>query len=680
MAISSPLTPKTSERNIKNLQGIILNKTKVSRETFRNKTILQDRRIENDKRALQEEVLEAPDTVRRPGGAAQLIAGSAKGFFERLMGFLGYLTAGWLLSNLPTWIAMGKEFIARTVKMGNLIGGFLFNTTTIFNNLTSLLGATLTNIIAFDFLDTSGRVGTAFEELQLSVDNWGTGFEDALKLITTPLTEGVASGEDAPPLGTQYTDEGAYETPPSSSSGSTTTYSSTGGQKLTDPGGKDYGDYTPGARGSRGSARVHGADGQKRGHTGEDYAMPTGTSLTMIAPGTVVAAVKGDRYNAGYGEFVVVQLDDGRYVKLAHLDSINVKKGDKVGAGTGPNGTAKVIGRSGETGLGSGPHLHLDVAKSYDSNSYMVSGTMDPKSFIDGGGLVKGGKVTATGVVTQTKPPASQPQQNLMGTSSSGGISGRGVDKGVSVAKKLIADLGITPAQAAGIVGNFLYESAGMNPGEREGAPFGTPEKPPAMGTLYQGYGWAQWTNSAPGDRLDKFLKSYGGEKGKIATDDDNYRYLMKELRGGEPLKGMPKDDPQAASDWFRKNWERAGIPADEKRRKETSAVFNKIKGLSRDQAEIDVAAAPAQTSSPAPAQIASQSQSQSQISQSSQALTPERTGPTVIVSQNPSSPARQMMYSGGGGSSGGGSSQMSDFALLNNFIKNKLLLDLAYL
>ena len=62
-----------------------------------------------------------------------------------------------------------------------------------------------------------------------------------------------------------------------------------------------------------------------------------------------------------------------------------------------------------------------------------------------------------------------------------------------------------------------------------------------------------------------------------------------------------------------------------------------------------------------------------------SQSLAPERTGPTVIVSQNPSSPARQMMSSGGG-SSGGGSSQISEFTLLNNFIKNKLLLDLAYL
>jgi hypothetical protein len=180
---------------------------------------------------------------------------------------------------------------------------------------------------------------------------------------------------------------------------------------------------------------------------------------------------------------------------------------------------------------------------------------------------------------------------------SEGGISGSGVNKAVSVAKKLIADLGITPAQASGIVGNFLYESAGMNPGEREGAPYGTPERPPALGTVGVGYGWAQWTNSAPGDRLDKFLKSYGGDKGKIATDDDNYRFLMQELKGSESLtrKGtvtgtfFPKDDPQAASDWFRQNWERAGVPADEKRRKETLAVFNKIKGLSREQAKVEV-------------------------------------------------------------------------------------------
>ena len=60
MAISSPLISKTSGRTVKNLQSTLLNKTRVSGQIFRQKTILQNRRIENERRAQAEEVLEAP--------------------------------------------------------------------------------------------------------------------------------------------------------------------------------------------------------------------------------------------------------------------------------------------------------------------------------------------------------------------------------------------------------------------------------------------------------------------------------------------------------------------------------------------------------------------------------------------------------------------------------------------
>jgi lysozyme len=103
----------------------------------------------------------------------------------------------------------------------------------------------------------------------------------------------------------------------------------------------------------------------------------------------------------------------------------------------------------------------------------------------------------------------------------------------------------------------------------------------------------------------------------------------------------------------------------------------------SPQQAQVASQPSPAQTATtqskpPTPARITPTGTPQNpQIPQS---LAQERIGPTVIVSQTPPPPPQQMMYSGGGGSSGGGSSQISDFALLNNFIKNKLLLDLAYL
>ena len=155
-------------------------------------------------------------------------------------------------------------------------------------------------------------------------------------------------------------------------------------------------------------------------------------------------------------------------------------------------------------------------------------------------------------------------------------------NKEVSVAKNLMKDLGITKEAAAGIVANLSYESAGMTPGEREGPPYGKSEKPWPVGTVGEGYGWAQWTNSKPGDRLDKFISHIGGAD-KIATDQDNYSFLLKELRGPEPLMGhprggdIPQDDAVKAADWFRKNWERAGVPADGPRRKIAKEVVQKL-------------------------------------------------------------------------------------------------------
>lgn len=160
--------------------------------------------------------------------------------------------------------------------------------------------------------------------------------------------------------------------------------------------------------------------------------------------------------------------------------------------------------------------------------------------------------------------------------SSTIGQVGNGVQKGVVVAQMLMNDLGISAAAAAGIVGNFLHESAGMNPSEVQGEPYGKPEKPPAVGTRNVGYGWAQWTNG----RLDSFLKSYGGDKGKLATDQDNYNYLIKELRGQEPIRGIPEDDPTKAASWFRKEWERAGVPADGPRIQYAKQVFDKLKSV----------------------------------------------------------------------------------------------------
>jgi murein DD-endopeptidase MepM/ murein hydrolase activator NlpD len=303
-----------------------------------------------------------------------------------------------------------------------------------FNGLTGVLSAIGQNILEFDFMDESKRFETAVDYMTNSFDLMKGNIDSAFNILKEPIDytplEQAAAGAGEEQVAQEQTQEGGTTT---TTAGPSMTYSSQGGQRIVDVGGQDYGDYGAGGIGSRGNARVHGAGGE-RGHTGEDYSLPIGKPLTMIAKGTVVDVGLG--YNGGYGNFVVVQLDNGMYVKMAHLDKVYVKKGQRVGAGSAGGGRAVVIGTSGNSGLSTGPHLHLDYARSYNPSSAMVSQTSNPKNFIEGGGLVIGSNVKSSGQVTTTSAS----------TSTQGGTQQQSVGRG-KLSPKQIAQV----ARQAGI-------------------------------------------------------------------------------------------------------------------------------------------------------------------------------------------------------------------------------------
>lgn len=86
--------------------------------------------------------------------------------------------------------------------------------------------------------------------------------------------------------------------------------------------------------------------------------MPTGTSLSSTVDGKVVYAgfgQKGSGYG-GYGNVVVIMDSNGDYHMFAHLDSVGVKVGTTLTRGS-------YIGKSGNTGNSTGPHLHYEVRR-----------------------------------------------------------------------------------------------------------------------------------------------------------------------------------------------------------------------------------------------------------------------------------------------------------------------------
>ena len=98
--------------------------------------------------------------------------------------------------------------------------------------------------------------------------------------------------------------------------------------------------------------RIHPISGGKQFHWGIDIGLPTGTEILATFDGVVVSV--GYQPN-GYGNFVVIENEDGVQARFAHCHDVFVAEGQTVAQGD-------VIATVGSTGASTGPHLHLEVA------------------------------------------------------------------------------------------------------------------------------------------------------------------------------------------------------------------------------------------------------------------------------------------------------------------------------
>lgn len=90
---------------------------------------------------------------------------------------------------------------------------------------------------------------------------------------------------------------------------------------------------------------------QRKMHQGIDLAGMYGLKIYATGDGTVISAEDGKN---GYGKEVVINHGFGYISRYAHLQRIDVKRGQSVKRG-------QYLGRLGSTGRSTGPHLHYEV-------------------------------------------------------------------------------------------------------------------------------------------------------------------------------------------------------------------------------------------------------------------------------------------------------------------------------
>ncbi|OUC95906.1 M23 family metallopeptidase [Streptomyces swartbergensis] len=111
-------------------------------------------------------------------------------------------------------------------------------------------------------------------------------------------------------------------------------------------------------------------------HSGQDFAVPSGTQVVAAHGGTVVkAGGNGAGDGPAYGNAVVIKHGNGTYSQYAHLSKVEVTIGQVVKTG-------QEIARSGNTGNSSGPHLHFEIRTTPNYGS-----AVDPVKFLRAKGV-----------------------------------------------------------------------------------------------------------------------------------------------------------------------------------------------------------------------------------------------------------------------------------------------------
>tara|TARA_A200000113_G_C8866059_1_gene354838 strand:- start:478 stop:2415 length:1938 start_codon:yes stop_codon:yes gene_type:complete len=332
-----------------------------------------------------------------------------------------------------------------------------------------------------------------------------------------------------------------------------------------------------------------------RMHGGVDIGVPIGTMFALKKKSVIkfVGYQDPDDPSVGYGLLVDAWVPSlGKMFRFGHLSEVAVEKGDNVAAG-------KVLGKSGNTGLSTGPHFHIEVhpevRPDYGGENpmpyidYVIAGDemMEQKSegSIERVGRVMVGEAGAEFVIPMSQMPIFAQlmmEEKIKSLNPSyrtayGRFDNLGVERQSGFTNTMMAAGGITinnnhriaakrltsyfptaePIHIAAAMGNFETEAPGLKPDTYQygGGP---------------GRGIAQW--ETPG-RWDTAVKMYGSNV--INSLENQLKFVKWEMDTAHVINGSPNlpwgyaakkewlksGDISSATENFMEGYESPGVP-----------------------------------------------------------------------------------------------------------------------
>lgn len=199
-AISLRSSVSQTGRTANNILNFLGKGISRKRNIWETTQIFKKRRSDFEKQQSKKDVRNAPIlSTRRFGSRSLAQADKSTSIADRLLGFVGYFSAGWLLGNLPRWINYGEQFVDRIGTARSILSNYGSDALKVITSTGDLFKAVLRNISSFDFRDRSGLIRNSMSELTNAIGNLGSGISQVLDVLFAPFKELPKPGEENPP-------------------------------------------------------------------------------------------------------------------------------------------------------------------------------------------------------------------------------------------------------------------------------------------------------------------------------------------------------------------------------------------------------------------------------------------------------------------------------------------------
>lgn len=191
--------------------AISIGKTLQKQSVFKRKAIatrknLYAKRASAISRRNQEDIVEASRSTGSRRTPGQIIRGSNKGFFGRVLEVVSFAMLGWAVQNLPRIVVMANRLGQQLPKLTNILTSFMSNTFSIFQEIGSLSSGLVRSLLAFDFNSMGRQVQTSLVNLSTQFGRLENDLYDGIKIFSDlfKLDENYKPpGGQQPPSGQQ---------------------------------------------------------------------------------------------------------------------------------------------------------------------------------------------------------------------------------------------------------------------------------------------------------------------------------------------------------------------------------------------------------------------------------------------------------------------------------------------